>query len=80
MKKIKKPIEKYLGMKCISCKHFTHAAFSDIEGRLAYGRKPAGCGTNGHCEKLDCDDAGRLNLVEYEKSNPLCNFESAGVV
>jgi hypothetical protein len=34
---MKKPIEKYLGLKCVACKNFSHKKFNDLQSRLDYG-------------------------------------------
>jgi len=77
---MKKPIEKILGMKCISCANFTHQDFGDIVSRLWHGWRNQGGQTFGHCAALDCDDAVGCHRVIDEAVNHLCRFVSAGTV
>ncbi len=74
------PIEKLLGMKCISCAHFSCSKFSDINSRLAYGRKNHGGADFGYCDAIDASDAVGGHLVIHERENPMCSFSSAGDV
>lgn len=76
----KKPIEKYLGKKCIACRFFSHKEFVGIKSRLEYGQRNRGGYTFGHCEALNADDAVGSHLAKDEGDNPLCKFESAGDV
>lgn len=78
--KSKKPIEKVLGMKCISCAHFSCTEFHDIESRISYGRKTYGGIDFGRCDAIDADDAVGCHLVRHEQNNPECKFMSAGFV
>lgn len=76
-----KPIEKLLGMKCISCAHFSCDQFGDIASRLAYGRKQYGGFHFGYCDVLDAHDAVGCHLVKDEKhQNHECDFLSAGSI
>lgn len=75
-----KPIEKILGMKCISCAHFSCDKFHDPYSRLAYGRREQGGSNFGYCDAIDAHDAVGCHLVKHEQENPACSFLSAGLV